>query len=78
MPHLVAHGDHPGRGPFWQCLLQVTRCRRALPARGRVAGLINLPAQGTRGNTHMLMRDRNSDQAAGLVQDWMARQGLMR
>jgi len=78
MPHLVAHGDRPGEGPFWQSLLQITRCRRALAARGRIAGLIAPPAQGTRGNTHMLTMHRNSDQVAGLVHDWTARQGLMR
>lgn len=79
VPHLVVYGDYLGGSPFWQRILQVTaRYREALAAQGGVADLIDLPAQGIRGNTHMMMMDRNSDQIAGLVQDWMARQGLMR
>lgn len=79
MPHLVIYGNHLGESPFWQRILQATtRYREALAVQGGVAGLIDLSAQGIRGNTHMLMMDRNSDQVIGLVQDWMARQGLMR
>ena len=79
MPHLVVYGDYLGDSPFWQRILQVTTCyREALAAQGGVADLIDTPAQGIRGNTHMLMMDRNSDQVAGLVQDWMAQQGLIR
>jgi hypothetical protein len=44
-----------------------------------VVDRIDLPAAtGTRGNSHMLMMDRNSDQSAQLVQDWMTKQGLMK
>lgn len=79
VPHLVVYGDYLGESPFWQRILQATtRCREALAAQDGVADLIDPPAQGIRGNTHMLMMDRSSDQVAGLVQDWMARQGLMR
>ncbi len=78
MPHLVIYGDYLGDSLFWQRVLQVTaRYREALAAQDGVADLIDLPAQGIRGNTYVMM-DRNSDQIAGLVQDWMARQGLMR
>jgi len=31
-----------------------------------------------RGNSHMLMMDRNNLQVAGLIQDWLAKQGLVR
>ena len=79
VPHLVVYGDYLGDSPFWQRILHVTtRYREALAAQGGVADLIDLPARGIRGNTHMMMMDRNSDRIAGLVQDWMTRQGLMR
>jgi hypothetical protein len=39
---------------------------------------IELPKTGIRGNSHMMMMDTNSDQIAGLIQGWMARNGLMR
>ena len=38
--------------------------------------VVNLPEIGIRGNSHMLMMDKNSDQVAGVVQDWLAKQGL--
>ena len=35
-----------------------------------------LPRTGARGNSHMLMMDRNSDAIAQLIQNWMVGQGL--
>jgi hypothetical protein len=32
---------------------------------------------GVKGNTHMLMMDRNSDEVAKLVADWIGKQGLV-
>lgn len=40
--------------------------------------VIDLPKVGIKGNSHMIMMDRNSDQVAGLIQDWLAKQGLYR
>jgi hypothetical protein len=31
---------------------------------------------GIKGNSHMLMMDRNSDEIAKLVHDWIGKQGL--
>jgi hypothetical protein len=45
---------------------------------GGTADLLDLPARGIYGNSHMLMMDRNSDEVAGLVQTWMAAKGLMK
>ena len=39
---------------------------------------VDLPDLGIKGNTHMPMMDKNSDQVAQVIQDWMAKQGLMR
>jgi hypothetical protein len=33
--------------------------------------MMHLPAMGIRGNSHMLMQDRNSDQLADLVINWI-------
>lgn len=79
VPHLIVYGDNLDKGGFWPKVVPIpTRYRDALAAQGGVADLIELPKQGIAGNTHMLMMDRNSDQIAALVQDWMTRQGLMR
>ena len=52
--------------------------REALITSGVTAEWIGLPERGIKGNTHMLMMDRNSDQIAAIVQDWFAKQGLMK
>ena len=33
--------------------------------------MMHLPAMGIKGNSHMLMQDRNSDQLADLVVAWI-------
>jgi hypothetical protein len=40
--------------------------------------VIDLPQAGIRGNTHMMMMDRNSDQVAALIQRWLEQKGLMK
>jgi len=40
--------------------------------------VIDLPKAGVRGNSHMMMMDKNSDQVAGLIQAWLEKQGLYR
>jgi hypothetical protein len=40
--------------------------------------VVDLPNAGIRGNSHMLMMDRNNLQVAALIQDWLAKQGLYR
>jgi len=47
-------------------------------AEGGRVDTLDLPARGIHGNSHMLMMDRNSDQVAGLIQDWLARGGWTR
>ena len=38
--------------------------------------VVDLPQIGIKGNSHMMMMDRNSDQVAGVIQAWLAKQGL--
>lgn len=79
IPHLFIWGDYLDRHPLWrQITPNIDRFERALRAQGAKVERIDLPKQGIRGNSHMLMMDRNSDQIAQLAQDWMSRQGLMK
>ena len=48
----------------------------ALKQQGGVADEIDLPQAGIVGNSHMIMMDRNSDEVAKLVDDWMVAKGL--
>ena len=43
---------------------------------GGTVDIVDLPAHGITGNSHMIMMDRNSDQVAALVQGWLAARGL--
>ena len=64
---------------FWQSVLKRQESfRQGLMAAGGRGDLLVLPQRGIRGNSHMLMMDRNSDQVAGLIQRWLAQQGLLK
>lgn len=79
IPHLFVWGDHLDATPFWQ---RIRANAEAWAGRIREAGgsvdTLDMPAEGVRGNSHMLMMDTNSDEVAGRIQAWMERRGLMR
>lgn len=79
VPHLFVWGDNLAGNDGWTKLRAAPdRYRAALLAQGGTADLLDLPVQGIRGNSHMLMMDRNSDEVAGCIQAWMAANGLMK
>ncbi len=79
IPHLVVWGDHMRDNAFWQRVRgNVERWQKQIRDAGGKADTLDLPARGIAGNSHMMMMDTNSDRVAGLVQDWIAAQGLMR
>jgi len=76
IPTLVMFGDHLGDvtgGPvswaqsFETCQTFVGQ----LKAAGGDVELMHLPAMGIKGNSHMLMQDKNSDELADLVIAWI-------
>jgi len=78
IPTLVMFGDHLGDvtgGPanwaqsFASCNTFVDQLKKA----GGDAQMMHLPAMGIKGNSHMLMQDKNSDQLADLVIAWIDR-----
>lgn len=78
IPHLLVWGDHMDASAVWLRLRPaLQRYRDALVAAGVDVEDLDLPATGVRGNSHMPMMDRNSDQVAGAIQAWMERKGLM-
>ena len=52
--------------------------KKALEDKGGSFTWIDLPDKGIKGNSHMLMMDKNSDVVAQVIQDWMQSKGLMR
>jgi hypothetical protein len=76
IPTLMVFGDYldavPGSFVNWQtsadsCQAFVDKVNAA----GGDATMMHLPKLGIRGNSHMLMQDKNSDQIADLVIEWI-------
>jgi len=82
IPVLIVWGDYLDKADLWypwrkKIVANVEAFAKDLRARGGKVEWIELPKMGIRGNEHMLMMDKNSDQIAKIVQDWMAKNGLM-
>jgi pimeloyl-ACP methyl ester carboxylesterase len=76
IPTLVMFGDHLGDvtgGPAnWaQSLAGCQTFVEQLKKAGGDATMMHLPTMGIKGNSHMLMQDRNSDQIADLILTWL-------
>jgi len=70
--YLAVFGDHfevrSMQGRYDACV----ETARLLAQAGGLAKVIRLPDTGVKGNTHLLMQDRNSHDIARLVMDWLA------
>ncbi|MBI3515486.1 MAG: esterase [Proteobacteria bacterium] len=79
VPHLFVWGDYRTEVQPWPRLTAIlAKYRDGVRAAGGSTDWIELPEAGIKGNTHMMMMDRNSDQVAGVIQDWIGKRGLMR
>ena len=79
VPTLLVYGDYVDADPRWSVIR--TNARRFSAAVREAGGKVedvDLPSRGIRGNSHMVMMDRNGDAVAQLVQDWLAAEGLWR
>jgi hypothetical protein len=57
-----------------QLLEDVHRNTAAVARSGTTAGVLDLPARGVPGNSHIPMMDDNNDDIARLVATWIAEQ----
>ena len=77
IPYLFLWGDHIDDSPLWPGFQRKARAYfDALQKSGVAARWVSLPDIGIHGNSHMIMMDRNSDQIAQIVLDWLKRQSL--
>jgi len=76
---LVVFGDNIALDSRWPQIRKngVDFVGEISKAGGRVE-IVDLPNVGMRGNSHMLMMDRNNLQVAALIQAWLEKQGLYR
>ena len=47
-----------------------------IKAAGGSVDVVDLPQAGIKGNSHMIMMDKNNAEVAGLIQSWLERKGL--
>ncbi|WP_374443517.1 alpha/beta fold hydrolase [Stella sp.] len=77
VPHLAVWGDFFAASPVWQAYRAAfERYAAALRAAGGTVEILDLPAIGIRGNSHMLTMDGNSAEIAALVAEWLGRRPL--
>jgi pimeloyl-ACP methyl ester carboxylesterase len=72
-PVLAVWGDYLAQDPRWSKIREVdNRYFDAVRTAGGSVDVVDLPSKGIRGNSHMVMMDKNSDQVAGVIQQWLA------
>jgi pimeloyl-ACP methyl ester carboxylesterase len=76
-PVLVVYGDNAKDHPRWSTIRKRgVDYAEALKAAGGTADVVDLPDIGLKGNSHMIMMDRNSDQVADVIQKWLVSKGF--
>lgn len=79
IPVLMVYGDYIAQDSRWPTIrANGVRFAEQIRAAGGSVDVVDLPEIGIRGNSHMIMMDRNSDQIAALVQKWLTERGLAR
>jgi hypothetical protein len=77
VPVLAVYGDYIEQDSRWPTIRSNgIKFYEALRAAGGSADMVDLPKIGIKGNSHMIMMDKNSDVVAGVIQDWLAKRGL--
>ena len=76
-PILTIYGDNIDKDARWPTIRknQLALLDKVTAAGGKVE-VVNLPEKGITGNSHMLMMDKNNSLPAGIIVDWLMRQGL--
>ena len=76
-PVLMVFGDYVDEHPRWSTFKKIDKqYADAVKAAGGSVDWIDLPAIGIRGNSHMLMQDKNNLQIADVIQKWLLGKGL--
>jgi pimeloyl-ACP methyl ester carboxylesterase len=77
VPILAIYGDFIAQDSRWPTIRKngldfYDLVRKA----GGLVDVIDLPSIGIHGNSHMVMMDKNSDEVAQLIQDWLGKRNL--
>jgi pimeloyl-ACP methyl ester carboxylesterase len=78
VPMLMLFGDYFDRAPRWATFRKTDLdYAAAVRATGGAVDVVNLPEIGIRGNSHMIMMDKNSNEVAEVIQKWLVGKGLI-
>ena len=76
-PVVMIYGDNVEDHPRWSKIRQGgVDYATALKGAGGTVEVIDLPDVGLKGNSHMMMMDKNSDDIAALIQKWLVGKGF--
>jgi pimeloyl-ACP methyl ester carboxylesterase len=79
-PFLGIWGDHITKtspGGHWDRRESCEKMAASINKTGRApAEVVSLPDRGLRGNSHMMMQDRNNSQVLGIITDWLTSNGI--
>ena len=76
-PVLMLFGDYVDQHPRWATYKKIdTEYANAIKAAGGTVDWINLPEIGIKGNSHMLMQDKNNAEIAEVIQKWFVGKGF--
>ncbi len=77
IPVLMVFGDNVDLHPRWVAYRKLDlQYAAAVRAAGGKVDVINLPDLGIRGNSHMVMMDKNNDAVADVIGKWLVDQGF--
>ena len=79
IPTLFVYGDGIEKDARWPTIRRNgVAFGDAITKAGGKVEVVDLPKAGIKGNSHMLMMDRNNLESAALIQRWLQNQGLYR
>lgn len=77
IPMLFVWGDHFEGHALWASIrAAASSFIDAMRQQGVHVDVMDLPTEAVAGNSHMLMMDRNSDEIAQRIQNWLVQRGL--
>jgi pimeloyl-ACP methyl ester carboxylesterase len=77
VPTLLVYGDNIQQDARWSTFkTRVLEFSDSVRKAGGSVDVLDLPAQGVRGNSHMMMMDRNNTEIAAQIQNWLVRKSL--
>src|SRR5262245_23688465 len=77
IPVMMLFGDYVDQHPRWAAYKKTdTEYAEAVKAAGGSVDLVSLPDIGIKGNSHMLMQEKNNAEIVEVIQKWLTAKGM--